>query len=194
MTRKATVQRKTRETDITLSVNLDASGSNINTPVGFFNHMLESFTKHSGWQVTLQATGDTHVDDHHTVEDIGICLGQAIRQAMGEKQGMMRFGSALIPMDEALAEAAVDFGGRGCCVINGLPREGTIGTFAIELAHEFFQALAMSAEMNLHITVRYGSNRHHIVEACFKALAHACRQAATLRSGSSEILSTKGVL
>ncbi|WP_027389385.1 imidazoleglycerol-phosphate dehydratase HisB [Chrysiogenes arsenatis] len=194
MARKATLQRKTRETNITLTLDFDATGGAINTPVGFFNHMLESFAKHSGWCLTIEAAGDTHVDDHHTVEDVGICLGLALKQAIGEKQGMARFGSATIPMDEALAEAVVDFGGRGYCVVNGLPREGTIGTFAVELTHEFFQALAMSAEMNLHLNVRYGSNRHHIVEAAFKALAHACRQAVMVRAGSSEILSTKGTL
>ncbi|MBB5020898.1 imidazoleglycerol-phosphate dehydratase HisB [Desulfurispira natronophila] len=194
MTRNAHIERKTRETSINLQLDLDSTldDATIETPIGFFTHMLEAFARHSGFSVSIRVAGDTHVDDHHSVEDTGICLGQCLSKAIADKNQIARFGSALIPMDDALVEVAVDFCGRSAFIINGYSITGKVGSFDAELVPEFFQALSQSAAMNLHINVRYGNNKHHIIEAIFKAFAHACRQALTRnREG---ILSTKGVL
>ncbi|UCZ55922.1 imidazoleglycerol-phosphate dehydratase HisB [Desulfurispirillum indicum] len=194
MTRTASIERKTRETEIHLQLDLDTApeAASIRTPVGFFTHMMEAFAKHSGFGLTLSVEGDVHVDDHHSVEDTGICLGQAFQEAAADKSGMARFGWAVIPMDESLVEVSVDFGGRPCFVMNGFEITGKVGSFDVELVREFFAAVAASADMNLHINVRYGTNKHHIIEACFKAFAHACRQA--LARNRDGVLSTKGVL
>jgi len=177
--RRATVERKTSETQIQLTVALDGTGvRKIATPVPFFNHMLEAFAKHGLFDLEVQATGDVEVDAHHTVEDVGICLGQAFRQALGDRSGISRYGDALMPMDETLVSAAVDFGGRAAFVYKADAIKGKwIGTFDAELAREFFGGFVAAALCNLHLEVRYGENAHHIVEALFKAFARATRAA-----------------
>lgn len=193
MQRTARIMRATRETDIQLDLNIDGTGeASIQTPVGFLTHMLESLARHGRMDLEIRAEGDTQVDDHHSVEDIGICLGQALRQAVGDLGTLSRYGHATIPMDEALAEAAIDFSGRGCLVFVGMDASGRIGDFEVELVPEFFRALCSNAGLNLHLELRRGSNRHHCVEALFKAFAHALCAALRPREGS--VLSTKGVL
>jgi imidazoleglycerol-phosphate dehydratase len=196
MPRRAKVQRKTNETAIDLELNIDGSGQRrIVTPVPFFNHMLESVAKHGLYDLQVTASGDVEVDPHHTVEDVGICLGQAFREALGDKSGITRFGEAIIPMDEALVSAAVDFGGRAAFVYHADALKGRwVGTFDVELGREFFGGFVSSALCNLHLEVRYGENAHHMIEALFKAFARATCAAARLDPRVAGVPSTKGTL
>ena len=186
--------RKTAETDISLSLNLDGSGkSSVDTGCGFLNHMLTLFAAHGRFDLTVTCRGDTDVDDHHSVEDIGIVLGQAFRQALGEKRGITRYGSFLLPMDEALILTAVDISGRSClCYDLQIPTE-KIGSFDTELVEEFLLAFTRSCPMSLHVKQLAGKNSHHIVEGTFKSLARSLKAAVAL-DGSDAIPSTKGVL
>jgi imidazoleglycerol-phosphate dehydratase len=194
--RRATVERNTKETQIRVTLNLDGTGARtIATPVPFLDHMLDTIGRHGLYDLEIAAQGDVEVDAHHTVEDVGICLGQAFRQALGDRQGIARFGEATIPMDETLATAAVDFGGRAAFIYQADMLKGRwIGGFDAELAREFFGGFASAALCNLHLTVRYGENAHHIVEALFKAFARATRAAAALDPRVVGVPSTKGTL
>jgi imidazoleglycerol-phosphate dehydratase len=193
--RTARVQRKTTETDIVLSLTLDGSGRcSTASGIGFFDHMLTTFARHALFDVQLSCSGDLEVDAHHTVEDIGICAGQALAQTLGDKAGIARFGQSYVPMDETLARAVVDVSGRPYLIYNVTPSEETIGAFPAALAREFFRALADHAMINLHIDLVRGSNAHHEVEAIFKAVARALRGAVTRDPEISGIPSTKGVL
>src|SRR3982750_2637598 len=168
--RTADISRKTKETSVRVAVNLDGSGAgSCSTGVGFFDHMMDLLTRHSLIDITVEAQGDLQVDAHHTVEDVGIVLGQALEKALGEKTGIYRYGWAIVPMDESLAQVAIDLSGRPAFVFNVKFPPATIGAFPVELGEEFFKSVATSAKMNLHITVPYGSNNHHISEAIFKA-------------------------
>ena len=196
MTRTAKVVRATAETDIGLSMDLDGTGSaDVETGVGFFDHMLCALARHSMIDLTLRVKGDTCVDDHHTVEDTGIVMGQALREALGDKRGIRRFGSVMVPLDEALVMAAVDISGRGELFWDVAIGPDKVGTFDTELGHEFFAGLARDAGITLHLRLVCGENAHHIVEACFKAAARALREAVEpdLRSAGA-IPSTKGSL
>ena len=188
------VTRTTAETNIFLSLNLDGTGKQeIDTGVGFLNHMLTLFAAHGKFDLTVKCVGDTNVDDHHSVEDIGICLGQAFQGALGDKRGITRYGSFLLPMDEALILAAVDISGRSClCFELDIPTE-KIGTFDTELVEEFFLGFTRNCPMSLHLRKLSGKNAHHIVEGAFKSVARALKAAVAL-DGSGEIPSTKGVL
>jgi imidazoleglycerol-phosphate dehydratase len=196
MPRTATIQRQTRETRIELTVDLDGSGRvESRTDIGFLDHMLDHLGKHSLTDLTVSATGDLHVDDHHTAEDVGICLGQAIREALGDKKGIRRYGSASVPMDEALANAAIDLSGRSAMVFNVRFSGDKIGTFDTQLVEEFLQALTREVGMNLHVNVPYGMNDHHVAEAIFKAIAQSLRQAKERDPGrADDVPSTKGTL
>jgi imidazoleglycerol-phosphate dehydratase len=194
--RKAEVSRTTAETAVRVTVNLDGNGSSrINVPIGFFQHMLELFAKHSLIDVEVEARGDLHVDQHHTVEDVGICLGSAIREALGEKVGIQRYGWCQLPMEESLVSAAVDLGGRPYFVVKGkrIPAE-RIGDFPSELVADFWHAVAMNVPCNLHVMVHYGRNSHHLAEGIFKAIAKAFRQAVERDPRRGDIPSTKGTL
>lgn len=194
--RKATVSRRTSETEIEVAINLDGSGrASIDTGVGFFDHMLELLSKHALLDLKVRAKGDTRVDDHHTVEDVGIALGSAVKDALGDKRGIRRYGFFLLPMDDALVSAAVDFSGRAFLGWNvGFPAE-KIGSFDAELVREFFQAFAAQAGANIHVERRSGVNGHHIAEAAFKALARSIRQAVELDPRArGDVPSTKGTL
>ena len=196
MDRTAAITRDTNETKIKLSINLDGRGnSSAKTGVGFFDHMLDLLARHGLIDLTVEAKGDLHVDQHHTVEDVGLALGQAIDKAVGDKRGIYRYGWANITMDESLARVALDLSGRPAFVFK-IPFTGPlIGEFAVELVEEFFKALSNAAKMNLHIEVPYGSNNHHMAEATFKAFARALRQALTLDPRASDLVpSTKGTL
>ena len=186
--------RKTAETDITLSLNLDGTGkSSIDTGCGFLNHMLTLFAAHGKFDLTVKCVGDNDVDDHHSVEDIGIVLGQAFQTALGDKRGITRYGSFLLPMDEALIQTAVDISGRSClCYGLEIPTQ-KIGTFDTELVEEFFLAFTRNCLMSLHIRQLAGKNSHHIVEGTFKSVARSLKAAVAL-DGTNEIPSTKGVL
>lgn len=188
------ISRKTAETDIILSLNLDGTGkSSIDTGCGFLNHMLTLFAAHGKFDLTVKCVGDTDVDDHHSVEDIGICLGQAFQNALGDKRGITRYGSFLLPMDEALILSAVDISGRSClCYDLEIPTE-KIGTFDTELVEEFFLAFTRCCPMSLHLKQLAGKNSHHIVEGTFKSVARALKAAVAL-DGTNDIPSTKGVL
>lgn len=194
--REATINRKTNETDISLKLNLDGAGeSTISTGCGFLDHMLCLFARHGCFDFEVNACGDTNVDFHHTVEDVGICLGHAFRDALGDKCGITRYGSALIPMDEALIQVAVDISGRAClcCTLN-LPSQ-KVGDFDTELAEEFFAAFVRTADLTLHIVQLAGKNTHHILEGVFKAFARTMRQAVAIDERTAGALpSTKGVL
>ena len=196
MTRRATIKRKTNETAIELTLALDGSGQRrIATPVPFFNHMLEAVARHGLYDLEIKAKGDVEVDPHHLVEDVGIVLGQAFREALGDKAGITRFGHALVPMDETLVQAAVDFSGRAAFVYLADQIKGKmIGTFDAELAREFFGGFAASALINLHLEVRYGENAHHMVEALFKAFARATSMAVRPDPRVVGVPSTKGTL
>jgi imidazoleglycerol-phosphate dehydratase len=185
------VQRKTRETDIRVEVNLDGEGSSkVMTGIGFFDHMLTLLARHSAIDIEVKASGDTHVDYHHTVEDVGIALGEALKECLGDKKGIERYGSAAVPMDEAIARVAVDLGGRAYLVFKvDFPTE-KVGDFDIGLVEEFMQAVANNGAMNLHIEAPYGRDTHHISEAVFKGLARALRTA--VRITGTDIPSTKG--
>ena len=194
--RTADISRKTAETDITLKLNLDGSGkSTVNTGCGFLDHMLTLFASHGRFNLTVNCKGDTNVDDHHTVEDAGICLGTAFNQALMDKKGITRYGNCLLPMDEALILSAVDISGRSClCFDLGIPNE-KIGTFDTELLEEFFLGFVRNCPMSLHIRKLAGVNSHHIAEGCFKSVARSLRMAVRIdESCPNEIPSTKGVL
>ncbi len=191
--RKAVIKRKTSETDIELALNIDGSGkSNIQTGIGFFDHMLELFSKHSGIDLTINAAGDLHVDEHHTVEDTAIVLGQAIREALGDKRGIERYGF-LLPMDESLAQVALDFSGRNELVWQAEFKREMIGSMPTELFHHFFKSFSDESRCNLNIKAG-GSNEHHKIEGIFKAFARSIRMAASRTGSSSDIPSTKGTL
>lgn len=194
--RKAELERKTAETDITLSLDLDGEGkSEIGTGCGFLDHMLTLFARHGRFDLTVSCKGDTYVDDHHTVEDIGICLGDAFARALGDKRGIVRYGSCTLPMDEALILTAVDISGRGmlCCALD-IPTE-KVGTFDTELTKEFLIAFARRSDMTVHVRQLAGENSHHIIEGAFKSLARSLRTAVSIDGRfSGEIPSTKGVL
>ena len=192
--RTSEITRNTAETKITLKLNLDGTGkSQIDTGVGFLDHMLTLFAAHGKFDLTVICNGDTGVDDHHSVEDIGICLGQAFQAALGDKRGITRYGSFLLPMDEALILSAVDISGRSClCYELEIPTE-KIGTFDTELVEEFFLGFVRSCPMSLHLRQLTGTNSHHIVEGAFKSVGRALKAAVSL-TGSNEIPSTKGVL
>ncbi len=196
MPRTAQITRRTKETDIALSIDLDGSGKvQADTGVGFLDHMLDHLGKHSLMDITVTAKGDLHVDDHHTVEDVGICLGQAIAQALGDKAGIRRYGFSSLPMEEALANVALDLGGRAAVVYNVKFAGQKIGAFDVQLVEEFLRRMASVAGMNLHVNVPYGSNDHHIAEAIFKSFAKALRAAKTIdRARAGEVPSTKGSL
>ncbi len=196
MERKATITRRTRETDIKLTLVLDnREPSHIFTGVPFFDHMLNSMARHGRFHLTIQCSGDTEVDDHHTVEDVGICLGKAIQKVLGDKAGIARFGDALVPMDDALAMAVVDLSGRAFFRYEGSALGGTMGTYSAELTPEFLRALASNAEMNLHVVLFHGENNHHIHEGIYKALGVALKKACALdESLEGDIPSTKGSL
>ena len=193
--RKAEVSRKTGETDIALSLDLDGEGiGNIKTGVGFLDHMLDLLTRHGLFDLSVEARGDTHVDAHHTVEDVGICLGQAFSEALDDRRGIRRFADAAVPMEDALAQVAVDFGGRAALVFRvEFPTEKT-GEFDVQLVEEFLGALTANAGMNLHVTVPYGKNSHHIAEAIFKGLAKALDAATRMDPRVKGVPSTKGML
>ena len=192
--RKGEFHRKTSETDITLSVNLDGKGTaDLTTPVPFFDHMLDLFARHSGTDLIIRATGDVQIDDHHLIEDMGICLGEAVKAALHDRTGINRYGSAVIPMDEALCNAAVDISGRPYLVYHAPLQETRIGLFDASLLEEFFKAFADHGAITLHINVLYGKNTHHIAEAVFKAFAHAFKEAVTFNQ-TPGVLSTKGHL
>jgi imidazoleglycerol-phosphate dehydratase len=196
MGRAATLHRKTTETDITLSLELDGTGAAaIETGIGFLDHMLVAFARHGLFDLTVRAAGDLQIDCHHTTEDVGIVLGRALAQAVGEKRGIRRFGHAIVPMDEALAEAAVDISGRPLLAWNVAFERPRIGAMDTELFEEFFRAFATNAGITLHVMRRAGHNAHHVAEACFKAAARALRAAVELdpRLGDA-IPSTKGAL
>jgi imidazoleglycerol-phosphate dehydratase len=196
MSRTAKIQRKTNETAIDLTLDIDGTGQRrIVTPVPFFNHMLEAVAKHGLFDLDVNATGDVDVDPHHTVEDVGICLGQAFRDALGDKSGISRYGEATIPMDETLVSAAVDFGGRAAFVYRADMLKGRrVGTFDVELGREFFGGFVSTALCNLHLEVRYGENAHHMIEALFKAFARATSAAARRDPRVVGVPSTKGTL
>ncbi len=193
--RTAEIARTTRETEIRLTLDLDGEGqSQVATGVGFLDHMLELFARHAVVDLTVACKGDLHVDGHHTTEDVGICLGQAIDQALGDRAGIRRYGHAVLPMDETLVTAAVDLGGRAYWVWNVALPAAKIGTFDSELVADFWQAVATQGRMNLHVLLHYGRNTHHISEAIFKAAARALRAAFEADPRSPGIPSTKGML
>ena len=191
--RNAAVERKTKETEIFVAVDLDGGNISIDTGIGFFDHMLMALAMHSGIALTVRAKGDLEVDCHHTVEDVGIVLGQALSKALGDKSGIKRYGSFFIPMDEALAFSSVDISGRPFLVFDAEMPQAVVGGFDCCMTEEFFRAFAFNAGITLHIKCEYGSNSHHIIEAIFKAVAHslAC---AVEKTDSGKTLSTKGVL
>lgn len=192
--RTAEINRKTKETDIKLSINLDGTGKrSISTGIGFFDHMLDLFGAHSGYDFNVDCKGDLQVDFHHTVEDVGIILGQAIKSALGDKRGIARYSSAFIPMDETLTSVIVDVSGRPVLVYNcKILQNGSAGDFECQLVEEFFRAVAINAGLTLHINYLYGVNYHHIIESIFKGFAHAMKDATKVVS--DEIPSSKGVL
>lgn len=194
--RQAEIRRKTAETDIVLSLDLDGTGeAEVQTGVGFLDHMLTLFARHGGFDLRVQCAGDTWVDDHHSVEDIGICLGQALREALGDKAGIARYGQRILPMDESLILVAADISGRGGCYYALEVPAQKVGSFDTELAEEFFIALAREAGITLHLRQLAGSNSHHILEGAFKAAGRALREAVALdKRNVGRVPSTKGVL
>jgi len=196
MTRAATITRNTSETQITIRLDLDGTGqAHVATGIGFLDHMLTAFARHSLVDLTIDATGDLHIDAHHTTEDVGIVLGQALTQAVGDKCGIFRYGHAVVPMDEALVDAAIDLSGRPFMAWSATFARDKLGTFDTELFEEFFRAFAMNGLLTLHVSQRAGTNAHHVAEACFKAVARALRMAVTLDPRAAGVIpSTKGVL
>ena len=194
--RRATLTRKTTETDISVELNLDGTGAYDNqTGVGFFDHMLDQLSRHALIDMTVRCSGDLHIDDHHTVEDVGIAIGQALAQAVGDKRGIARYGACLLPMDDALVRAALDLSGRPFLVWNVALPTAKIGTFDTELVREFFQALSTHAGITLHVDMLHGLNSHHIAEATFKSVARALRMALEADPRSASVIpSTKGAL
>jgi imidazoleglycerol-phosphate dehydratase len=195
MGRKAKLERKTKETEINVELELDGSGNaEIETGMPFFNHMLDSFTRHGLFDIQIKAKGDIEVDYHHTVEDVGLALGQTFKDALGDKHGIRRFGEASCPLDETLAKVVVDLSGRPYLSYNVKIRPGRVGDFDTDLPHEFYAGFANQLGMNLHIDVPRGKNPHHIIEACFKAFARAMDMATQLDPRIEGALSTKGSL
>lgn len=195
MAREANINRKTNETDISVRLNLDGSGmSDIDTGIGFFNHMLEGFAKHGFFDLDIKASGDLAVDGHHTVEDVGIVLGGAIKKALGDKKGICRYGSCILPMDETLALCAIDLSGRPYLVFDAEFTTDRVGYMETEMVKEFFYAISYKAKMNLHIKILSGTNNHHMIEAMFKAFARALDAAVGTDERITGILSTKGSL
>ena len=195
MNRKATIERKTKETDIKIALNLDGTGaSTVETTIPFFNHMLEAWSRHGLMDLTVDARGDTEVDLHHTVEDVGICLGKAFKEAVGDKKGIVRFGVASVPMDEALVSASLDISGRPFLVFNVPLMRTRVANFDLDLLKDFFRAFAFNSEVTLHVNLHYGENLHHISEAVFKAVGRALALATRLNPRIEGVLSTKGDL
>ena len=196
MPRQARVERKTKETDIVLHLNIDGTGAaKIETGIPFFGHMLEAWARHGLVDLTVDAHGDLEVDLHHTVEDVGIVLGQALRQALGDKRGIVRYGTSYIPMDEALVSSSVDLSGRPFLVFSVPVARSRVSNFDLDLLQEFFRAFAFNAELNLHVNMHYGENLHHIAEAVFKAVGRAVAQATRLDPRIAGVVpSTKGSL
>ncbi|GAC1331067.1 MAG: imidazoleglycerol-phosphate dehydratase HisB [Beijerinckiaceae bacterium] len=194
--RRATITRQTNETEIAVAVGLDGAGmARVKTGIGFFDHMLEQIARHSGIDLDINAKGDLHIDMHHTVEDTGIALGQALREALGERKGIARYADVHLPMDEALTRVAIDVSGRPFLIFRAAFPTPKIGDFDTELVREFFQAFAMNAGLTLHVETLYGANSHHIAESCFKGLARALRSAVAVdERRKDEIPSTKGSL
>jgi imidazoleglycerol-phosphate dehydratase len=194
--RAATIRRKTNETDIRLRLNLDGRGkARVSTGIHFFDHMLELVARHGAFDLALRARGDLHVDQHHTVEDVGIAFGEAVQKALGTKRGILRAGYFLMPMDETLAAAAVDLGGRPYCVVKAKIAAKRVGDFQVELLEDFFQGFAQSTRANVHLRVLYGRSSHHQIEAIFKAFARALRFAVSRDTRLRRVLpSTKGLL
>ena len=195
MSRKAKIIRKTTETDIQLEIDLDkTTGSKIDTTIPFFNHMLELFARHGFFKLVVKSKGDTQIDDHHLIEDLGICLGKAVGQALGKKTGINRYGSASVPMDECLCRVDMDISGRPYLIYNVKYGRRKIGGFDPALVKEFFKAFTDNSGITLHINFVYGDNGHHIIEAIFKAFARALRKAVALNDNIKGVLSTKGSL
>jgi imidazoleglycerol-phosphate dehydratase len=195
MSRFGEIERRTGETHVRVSLALDGTGEGErSTGVGFLDHMLDPLARHGRLDLTVQASGDLQTGAHHTVEDVGICIGQALDQALGDRAGITRYGQATVPMDEARASGAIDISGRGLLVFDAELPPGAIGNFDHELAEEFFRALAANARLTLHLTIERGTNVHHVIEATFKALARALRSAVALDPTETGIPSTKGVL
>ncbi|HXH81294.1 MAG TPA: imidazoleglycerol-phosphate dehydratase HisB [Candidatus Tectomicrobia bacterium] len=195
-TRQGRVERKTKETEVAVTLGLDGAGaSKVATPIPFFSHMLEAWAKHGLMDLAVEASGDVDVDIHHTVEDVGIVLGQAFRQALGDKRGIVRYGTAFIPMDEALVQASVDLSGRPFLVWSVPVARARVSNFDLDMLPEFFRAFAFNAEVTLHVTMHYGHNLHHVAEACFKAVGRALAEATRLDPRIAGLLpSTKGTL
>ena len=195
MNRSASLKRKTKETDISLSINIDGSGkSDISTGIGFFDHMLEGFSRHGFFDLEVKVQGDLHVDGHHTVEDVGIVLGTAIKQALGDKKSIRRFGSCILPMDDALCLCAIDLCGRPYFKMDASIEAPMVGDFDTELVREFFYAISYTAGMNLHIKLLDGTNAHHMIEAIFKSFAKSLDDATQKDDRITDVLSTKGSL
>ncbi|MBO0721308.1 MAG: imidazoleglycerol-phosphate dehydratase HisB [Blastocatellia bacterium] len=195
MSRSAKIKRKTKETEIEVTLNLDGSGtSRIDTDVPFLDHMLELFARHGLFDLEIICKGDIKIDDHHSVEDSAICLGQAFAQAMGNKEGLVRYGAAYVPMDESLARAVVDLSGRTYLVYKVQNTRDRVGTFPVELAEHFWHSFAEHCKCNLHIEVFYGRNQHHIIEAVFKSAARALSQALRIDDRIKGVMSTKGII
>ena len=194
MARTGTVLRNTKETQIEVVVNLDGGDVNVKTGIGFFDHMLHLFAKHGRFGLTVKAKGDTYIDAHHTVEDIGIALGEALVKALGDKAGIERYGDTWVPMDEALTQVVIDLSGRPFLVFKGEFQTQLLGNFETELVEDFFQALAVSGAMNLHVRNEYGRNTHHIIESMFKATGRALRKAVTINPDIQGVNSTKGMI
>ena len=195
MSRQAEITRTTKETDIHVALNLDGTGiSKINSGIPFLDHMLDLFARHSLFDLEVTCKGDTNIDDHHSVEDIAICLGQVFLQALGDKQGIVRYGHSYVPMDETLARAVVDLSGRYYLVYKVENTRQQVGTFSVELAEHFWHSFAEHCKCNLHIEVLYGKNQHHIIESVFKAATRALSQAVRLDDRITGVMSTKGKL
>lgn len=193
--RTASIERKTGETDIRLAFGVDGAGAvSIDSDVPFLNHMLDLFAKHGQFDLKVEARGDVDVDDHHTVEDIGICLGQALREALGDKKGIKRYASVFVPMDEALGQVIIDISNRPHFELRAEFPSATVGSFSVELVHEFLWKLALEARITLHVIVHYGQNTHHMIEAVFKALGRALDEATQIDPRVKGVPSTKGVL
>jgi imidazoleglycerol-phosphate dehydratase len=194
-TRASRVERQTSETEVTVALTVDGTGeTDLSTGVPFLEHMLEQLARHGRFDLAVRARGDIEIDDHHTVEDVAICLGRAFREALGDKRGIRRFGNAFAPMDEALAQVAVDISGRPHLEFRGEFPRAQVGTFDTELVHEFFWKLALEARMTLHVIIHYGRNTHHMIEACFKALGRALDDATAIDPRVEGVPSSKGVL
>jgi imidazoleglycerol-phosphate dehydratase len=195
MSRNAEIDRRTGETEVRVSLALDGSGAGErSTGVGFLDHMLDLLARHGRLDLNVNASGDLDTGAHHTVEDVGICIGQALDQALGDRAGIVRFGQATVPMDESRASCAIDISGRGLCVFEASLPPGAIGNFDHELAEEFFRAVAANAKLTLHLTIERGTNAHHAIEAAFKAFARALRDAVALDPTERGVPSTKGTL